>query len=192
MANNQNIFAGITAAGADGMGLAWFANTGSTAPTDSTTALNAAFKNAGMITEDGLTVKFSESQKKIKGYGSPQVQRVLTTDVETTFDIAFLEQQAVSMAVFHRLPVTSIVPTVGTGAFSATTGNYNRQLYAAVFDMIDGTNHVRAYCPSVEVTGRSDVKFSNGNETSWAVSMTAYPSASGVAIQWYYLMSALG
>ncbi len=192
MANNANIFAGITAAGADGMGLAWFANTGSTAPTDSTAALNAAFKNAGMITEDGLTVKFSESQKKIKGYGSPQVQRILTTDVETSFDLAFLETNQYSMAVFHRLAITSITPGVGVGNFATTTGNYTRQLYAAVFDMIDGTNHVRAYCPSVEVTGRSDVKFSNGNETTWPVTLTAYPNSSGIAIQWYYLMAALG
>lgn len=191
MANSANIFSGITAAGADGMGLAWFANTGSTAPTNSTAGLDAAFKNTGMITEDGLTVKFAESQKKIKGYGSPQVQRVLTTDVETSFDFVFLETNQYSMAVFHRLPITSITPTPGTGAFSATTGNYTRQQYAAVFDMIDGTNHIRAYCPAVEVTSRSDVKFSNGNETTWPVSCTAYPNTSGVAIQWYFLMSAL-
>ncbi len=192
MANNANIFAGLTAAGADGMGLAWFANTGTTAPTDSTTGLNAGFKNAGMITEDGLTVKFSESQKKIKGYGSPQVQRVLTTDVETSFDLAFLETNQYSQAVFHRLAITSITPGVGVGNFSVTTGNYTRQLYAAVFDMVDGTNHIRAYCPSVEVTGRSDVKFSNGNEATWPVTLTAYPNSSGVAIQWYMLMAATG
>jgi hypothetical protein len=137
-------------------------------------------------------VKFNESQKKIKGYGSPIVQRVLTTDVETTFDLAFLETNQYSMAVFNRQPITSITPVVGTGAFSFTTGNYVRQLYAAVFDMVDGTNHIRAYCPSVEVTGRSDAKFSNGNETEWGVTMTAYPNSSGVAIQWYVLMSALG
>lgn len=190
MGNNANIFAGITAAGADGTGLAWFANTGSTAPTDSTTGLNAAFKNGGLITEDGVTAKFNESTKKIKAYGSPQVQRTLITDVETTFELAFLETNPVSQAVFHRLPVTSIVPTPGTGAFSVTTGNYTRQLYAAVFDVIDGVNHVRAYCPSVEVTGRADVKFSNGNEAPWGVTMTAYPNSSGIAIQWYFLMSA--
>jgi hypothetical protein len=94
--------------------------------------------------------------------------------------------------VFHRLPITSITPGVGVGNFAVTTGNYVRQLYAAVFDMIDGTNHVRAYCPSIEVTGRSDVKFSNGNETAYPLTLTAYPNSSGIAIQWYYLMSALG
>lgn len=192
MGDNRNIFAGITAAGADGTGLAWIGATGSTAPTDSTTALNAAFKNTGMITEDGLTVKFAESTKKIKAYGSPATQRTLVTDQEYTFDLAFLETNQYSQAVFHRLAISAITPGVGTGAFSVTSGTFTRQLYAGVFDMIDGVNHIRAYCPSLEVTGRADVKFSNGSEAPWGVTLTAYPNSSGVAIQWYYLMSALG
>jgi hypothetical protein len=192
MGNNANIFAGTQAAGADGTGLAWFAPTGSTAPTDASTGLAAAWKNAGLITEDGLTVKFSESTKKIKAYGSTVVQRTLVTDDEFSFDLSFLETNNTSMEVFHRLALGSISPGVGTGAFSLTTGTYTRRLYAFTADLIDGTNHIRAYCPSVEVTGKNDVKFQNGNEASWGITLTAYPNTSGVAIQWYFVMSALG
>jgi hypothetical protein len=190
--DNRNLLAGINGAGTDGTGLAWFGATGSTAPTDSTTALAAAYKNSGMITENGLTIKFGESTKKVKAYGSPAIQRVIVTEQAYEFDLEFLETNQYSQAVFHRLPITGISPGVGTGAFSLTSGTFTKQQYAAVFDIIDGTNHIRAYCPQIEVTGRSDVKIGNGNEVAWGVNLTAYPNSSGVAIQWYFLVSALG
>lgn len=192
MGDNRNIFALTQAGGADGTALAWFADLGAAAPADSTTAPPAAYRNVGMITDDGLAAKFSESQKKIKAAGSTAIQRTLVTDVEYGFDLAFLEQNQYSMAVFFRQAINAITPGVGTGAFSVTTGTYVRRQYAAIFDMIDGTNHVRAYCPNIEVTNRSDVKFSSANETPWGVSCTAYPSSVGVATQWFFIMSALG
>lgn len=192
MGNNANIFSFTSAAGADGTGLMWVADLGATAPTDSTSGLPAAYRNVGMITDDGLTAKFSESKKNIKAAGSTAVQRTLVTDVEYGFDINFLEQNQYSMAVFFRQTINSITPGVGVGNFSLTTGTYTRRQYAIVFDMIDGTNHVRAYCPNAEVTDRKDVKFSNANEAPWGISVTAYPNTSGVATQWFFLMSALG
>lgn len=192
MGNNANILAGTTAAGSDGTGLAWFAPTGSTAPTDATTALAAAWRNAGMIDDNGATLKLSESSKTIKAYGSTAIQRTLVTDDTYTFDLTFLETNQYSQAVYHRLGITSISPTVGTGAFAVTDGTYSRQLYAMILDTIDGTNHVRIYCPQVEVTDRKDVQFQSGNPITWGVTLTAYPNSSGVAIQYYYVVSALG
>jgi hypothetical protein len=192
MGDNRNIFAGTQAAGADGTGLAWFAITGSTAPTDATTALAAAWKNAGLITDKGLTAKFSENSKPIRAYGSTAIQRTLVTDDTYTFDLEFLETNQYSQAVYHRLGITSITPGTGTGAYSLTSGTYARQLYAFTADMIDGSNHIRIYCPTVEVTGRSDVSFAAGSEATWGVTLTAYPNSSGVAAQWYQIMAALG
>jgi hypothetical protein len=190
--DNRNIFSFTSAGGADGTGLMWVADFGATAPTDATTAPPAAYRNVGMITDDGLTAKFSETTKKIKAAGSTAIQRVLVTDVEYGFDVAFLEANQYSMAVFNRLAINAITPTVGTGAFSFTNGTYTRRQYAMIFDMIDGTNHFRAYCPNIEVTDRKDTKFANANEASFGISLTAYTNTSGVATQWYVVMSALG
>lgn len=192
MGDNRNIVAGTGAAGADGTGLAWFAPTGSTAPTDATTALAAAWRNAGMITEDGLSVKLDTSSKKIKAYGSTQVQRTLVNDSSVSFTISMLETNAVSQAVYWGLDLTTISPTVGTGAFSLAYGVYTRRLYAAVFDLIDGTTRMRYYAPQVEVTDRQDIKISNGNEVSYGVTLTAYPNTSGVALQMYDIVPSLG
>lgn len=192
MGDNRNIFAGTGAAGADGTGLAWFAVTGSTAPTDSTTALAAAWKNAGMITEDGLSGKINTSSKDVKAYGSTQIQRRIITDTSVTFDVTFLETNARTQELYWGQQFNTLSPTVGTGAFSYTFGTYSRQLVAGVFDIIDGNNHMRMYCPQLEVTDRRDFKVGNGSEVSWGVTFTAYPNSSGIAVQSYVIMTALG
>ena len=183
----NNIYAGTQAAGADGTKLAWFAALGSTAPTDSTTALTAAWFDCGLITEDGFTSKAATSSKDIKAFGSTAVQRTLITDQKYTFEMAFLEVNRYSMAVYHRLPIASITPT--GGAFSVTQGTYSRQQYAMILDTIDGANHIRYYCPNVEVTDLGDNKLSNGEAAEWAITVTAYPNSSGIAVQKFFLVT---
>lgn len=192
MGNNANFFSLTQAGGADGTGLAWFAPPGSTAPTDGVTGLAAAWRNTGMISDNGLVQKFSESSKTIKAAGSTAIQRVLVTDDTFTFDLEFLENNQYSKAIFARKDINSITPGVGTGAFSVAYGLYTRQLYAAVFDMMDGTSHIRLYCSSVEVTNRKDITYANGSVSSYGVTVTAYPNSSGVAVQEYNIMPALG
>lgn len=191
MGDANNLIVGTSGGGSDGTGLAWFGATGTTMPTDAVTALNAGLKNSGLIAEDGVTLALSESSKKIKAYGSTVAQRTIITDQETTFQLKFLEVNTVSQAVFHRRPIGSITPAAVTGAFSVTTGVYSKQLYAGVFDVIDGNNHIRMACPSLEVTNHDNLQFSNANEVAWGVTVTAYPVA-GVAIAWYFAVPNLG
>lgn len=192
MGDNANILVGQSAGGSDGTGLIWFGATGTTAPTDATTALNAGFLNAGMISEDGITVSFSENSNQIRAYGTMAVQRTVVTEQEYTFSFRFLETNEVSVAVYHRKALTAIVPAGGTGAFSLTDGTYARQLYTAVVEVVDGSNKLRMYMPSVEVTNRGDFEISAGNPMGREVTLTAYPNSSGVAIQYFYAIPNLG
>lgn len=191
MGDNANILVGSAAGGSDGTGLAWFAALGSTAPTNASGALDAAFLNAGLITEDGITASFSEDSNEIRAYGTQVSQRTVITGQTTTFNLAFLESNEVSLAIYHRKALGSISPAASTGAFSVTTGTFTRQLYSAVFDIVDGSVKLRAYCPSVEVTGRGDFQVSAGNAITYEVTLTAYP-VDGVAINWFYAIPNLG
>lgn len=192
MADNRLLLAGTGASGADGLGLVWMAATGSTAPTDATSALAAAWKNMGGQTEAGITINQSTTTTKLKFYGSPSVQRTLVTDQETTIDIVMSETSARTQELYWRKAIGSITPTAVTGAFSTTGGTYTRQLYAAVFDIVDGTNHIRCYCPQVEVTGQQAVKVANSASIDWGVTLSAYPDTSGNFIYTYYAIPALG
>lgn len=194
MGDSNNLLVGTAAAGTDGTGLAWFGVTGTTAPTDAVTALNAGYKDAGLITEEGLVVDFSETNKKIKAYGSQATQRVLVTDQEFTFKLKFLETNEISQAIFWRKVIGSIVPAAATGAFSVTAGTATRNLFAFVGDVVDTTNavnHLRFSAASCEVTGRDSLSIANGNEIGWGVTITAYPVA-GVAMTMFAAIPNLG
>src|SRR5690606_8950874 len=63
---------------------------GATAPTDASTALDAAFVAAGYAGEDGLTETTDRSTEKVRAWGGDTV-RVLQTDFSTTYSFVFLE-----------------------------------------------------------------------------------------------------
>lgn len=192
MSDNRNLLAGISATGADGTGLVWMAPSASTAPTDASTVLAAAWKNMGGMAETGVTIKQSTSTTKKKFYGSTLVQRTLVTDQEYTIEATFGETNARVMEVFWRKALNSITPAAVTGAFSTTAGSYTRQLYALVIDMVDGLNRNRYYCPSVEVTNQGDIKIANSETLEWGVTFTAYPDTSGNAIYPFFALPNLG
>jgi hypothetical protein len=190
-ANANLILAGVSGGGAGGTALAYFGATGTTAPTDASTALNAAFKDAGWCSEDGLTRAVSESSNKIKAYGTGAAVRTLVTESDLTFQLKMLETNVTSLAVYHRLPLTAITPAATTGAFSVTEGASRTQKYAAVFEMVDGVNKIRGYAPSVEVTDREEFKAANGEVLAYGVTLTAYVGSDGVAVHWHYAIPAL-
>jgi hypothetical protein len=192
MANNAGLLAGTGASGVDGLALIWMAPTGSTAPTDATTALAAAWKDMGGQTEAGVTIHQSTSTTEKKFYGSPAVQRTLITDQKYTIDAVFGQVSARTMEVFYRKALNSITPATTTGVFSTTAGTYVRQLYALVVDMVDGVNHIRYYCPQVEVTSQGDIKIANSETLEFGVTLSAYPDSSGNAIYTYFALPYLG
>lgn len=192
-ANPDLLLAGVSGGGTGGTGLAWFGPHGSTMPTSATATLDAAFRDAGLITEDGLTRGVEEESTDIPAFGLFVPARTLVTSSKVTFQLSFLESNAVSLAVYHRLPLTgsgAIVPGAD-GAFDFTEGTARTISYAAVFDMVDGSNHVRAVCPTLQVTDRTEFQVSAGSPISYGVTLTAYPASDGVAVHWYYKLADL-
>lgn len=193
-ANADLILAGISGGGAAGSALAWFGPTGTTAPTSATSSLNAAFKDAGWISEDGLTKAVAEETTDITAFGTLVPVRKLVTKSEFSFKLTMLEHNVVSLNVYNRLPLTggsAIVVDPDDGTADWTEGTHRVQKYAAVFDMVDGTNHLRCYCPSVEVTDRDDVTIKASAPVPYGVTLTAYPGSDGVAAHWFVLLAAL-
>lgn len=63
---------------------------------------------------------------------------------------------------------------------------------AWVFDVFEGTNHGRFYCPNAEVTARKNPTYSTGALTEYGVTVTAYPDpTTGVAVARMYLLDAV-
>lgn len=158
-----------------------------------TTPGATGFVSAGIVSEDGLEKALSESSNKIKGYGLSQPVRTIVTESEVTFKVTFLETNVVSLAIYDRLPLTgadSVQPD-SNGAFSITEGESRTQRYACVFEIVDGDNHIRMYCPSAEVTDRDGFTTKSGEVISRGVTLTAYPNSSGISTETFYLVPEL-
>lgn len=190
MGNRDLILAGINGGGEAGNSLAYFAPKGATAPTTATADPAAAFLDAGWITEDGLTGKVSESSTNIKAFGSFAPVRTIVTESIQTFDVAFMESNPVSLAVYHRKALDDLTVSAA-GLLDFTTGPAASENYAAIFDMVDGDNALRAYCPDVQVTDRGDLAVKAGEVLAYPVTLTAFPDADGVSVYWFYVLDAL-
>jgi hypothetical protein len=159
--------------------------------TEATAVVPAAFLDAGWCDQSGLVAKVNESTNEVKGFGTTVPLRVIISESKREFEITFLETNPVSIALYNRKSITSIVPSL-KGEFSQTIGQPSIQLYAGVFDVIDGTNHLRVYCPRLMVSGIKDRTVAAGKEISYGVTFTALPDVSGNAFYEYYVVSALG
>lgn len=187
---NEAILAGLAAGGTGGTELANFANIGTALPTSATAVLDAGFRDAGWISEDGLKRTVNEQTTDVNAYGSSQPVRVLKTSRKVQFDIAFLQSGPTQMEIYHQLPLGSLVPS-GAGAFDFVEGPTRTQRMSAVFTIVDGTNRIRAVVPSLEVTGTKEFDVKKGTPIVYGVTITAYPGSDGTAIHWYYIVPAV-
>lgn len=190
MGNSDLILAGVNGSGDGGSSLAYFGPMTATLPTNATADPAAAFLDAGWITTDGLTIASSEETTDINAFGTFAPVRTITTSSAQTFEIAFLESNPVSLAVYHRKALDGITVD-NTGAMSFTTGPAASPSYRAVFDLVDGDNLVRAVTPKLQVTDRGDIQIQSGEAVTYPVTLTAYPDTDGVSIYWYYVLGAL-
>jgi hypothetical protein len=196
-ANRNLILAGISGGGASGTALMNVGPVGTMMPTsnipgDPGTALDPAFLDPGWITEDGLSRAVDLNTNEVNAYGSAVPVRIIKTTRTTTFTIGFLESNPVSLALYHELPLDApeLIPDTD-GFMEFTEGQARTQLYAGVFDIVDGKNAIRALVPTFEVTGQEDFSAQPGNPITYGCTLTAYPGSTGVAIHWMYLLDAL-
>jgi hypothetical protein len=190
--NAALLLAGIAGSGTAGNSLAYFAPYGNAAPTSAAAAPPAGFLDAGWVSEKGLVAKVKETSKDIRGYGSFSAIRKVVTASDTTFDLDFLESNTTSLSIYNRKPLTGTGSlTAAAGLISFGTGASSMPTYAAIFDLVDGVNLLRAYCPDVQVTDRGDFNVAAGDVVSYPVVLSAYPDSAGNSVYWYYSLDAL-
>ena len=132
-------------------GTVYVAPVATAAPTDSGTALNAAFIEQGFVSADGVTIRDSKDVAEIMAWQSPYAVRRLVTG--RTFEVEFgLEQ----------IHWSSLPFALGGGPLSEPTpGNYkfvppdadDLDPRALVIQWVDGTRDYRLYIPQGIVTG---------------------------------------
>jgi hypothetical protein len=66
-----------------------------------------------------------------------------------------------------------------------------RDVRAFCFDMLQGTNHIRFYVPQGEVTDVKNPVYKTDSLIEYGVTITAYPTSSGIAVQRQFLLDAV-
>lgn len=179
-ASAANILAGL--AGAAGpYSLAWVADASvAVPPTDATTGLDSSFADFGRVTTDGATTSTAITSSDINSFGSYQPSRTLIQSEVLTVHFICQETTAVTGAVKTRQQLTEV--TVGTGhTLTLTRGPGRDAKYALVLDVLDGSNHIRKFYPTVRLTNMGDQQIGFGAAIQYDFTFTAYPDDDGNA-----------
>lgn len=151
-----------------GSGAIFHAPLATTLPTTAFTALNAAFKDVGYVSEDGVTESQGAESNPIKAWGGDTVRTVQTAH-NVTYRFSMIETNDESVALFYGN---------GTAASHVINGDVLEH-QEFVLDMLDGDAVIRIVIPDGQITERGEVVYASGGAMLYPVTITCYPDDSG-------------
>lgn len=169
MANNlDNVMAGKPSV----KGGIWWAPKGTALPTDASTALAAAYKCLGYVSEDGITPSIERESETIKAWGGDTVLTP-TTGVTYTFQFALLE--AINEEVLKLVYGDDHV-TASSGEFDVYATSEELPEHVFVIETIDKDgNPIRYIIPRGKLTENGDSALTDSEAVSYDVTITAMP-----------------
>ncbi|MBQ1297635.1 MAG: phage tail protein [Clostridiales bacterium] len=174
MANNA---ANVTAGKPAISGAVFRAAKGTSAPTDATTALAAAFKALGYCSEDGLVNSNSPSMETIRAWGGDPVL-VVQSEKEDTFQLTLIEvlNDEVLKAVYGSANVSGALATGLT--IEANSSEPEEGVWA--IDMVMATDCVkRIVIPHGKISEIGDISYTDTDAVGYQITITAIPDTSG-------------
>lgn len=167
----------VTAAKPKVGGAVYHAPIGSTLPTDATTALDAAFKSAGYISEDGLTNENALENEEVKAWGGDVVYNLQTGKTDHfTFSMLEAENPEVLKIVHTAANVSGALATGITIEANAK----DHEPEAFVFEMVLRNNVLkRIVVPSATVIEVAEVQYVDNAVLQYNVTISATPDANG-------------
>ena len=158
-------------------GAVYRAVAGTTAPTDATTALAAAFKELGYCSEDGLVNSNSPSVTAIKAWGGDPVLPI-QEEKEDTFKLTLIEvlNEEVLKAVYGS---TNITGSIATGLTVKANAKEPEEGVWAI-DMVLNSNAVkRVVIPKGKITELGDITYSDSDAIGYEITIMALPDSTG-------------
>lgn len=158
------------------LGDVYVAPTGSTAPTDTTTALDVAFKALGCLTTDGLTRTREVDETNLSLWGKG-VARVVKSNEKRTFKVAATDDNPTLFGLVEPNSTSATTSGTTTRTVKAASAVVNKKSW--VFETADGDIIRRIYVPVGEVSNVADIVASESDWEAKELTVTAYPDSSG-------------
>lgn len=173
MATASNVTAGKPKIG----GAIYVAAAGTTLPTDATTALAAAFKCLGYVSEDGVTNSNSPSSENVKAWGGDIVMNLLTEKPDN-FSFTLIEALNVDVLKFVYGD-DNVTGTLATG-ITVTANSSIPDSHVIVIDMImtDGALK-RVVMPSAYISEVGEITYKDDEAIGYETTVLCPPDANG-------------
>ena len=114
----SKVLANIVGYGGDASGV-WVAPKGTTGPTD-LAAPGATFKEAGWLSEDGISVSRDEARETFRAHQGGKIVKRKTSSVDDTIKFQCLETNAVVLGLLYK---TATLPAAVTGVVTIPVTN---------------------------------------------------------------------
>ncbi|MGG5373527.1 phage tail protein [Enterococcus sp. AZ196] len=158
-------------------GAIYSAPLGTTIPTNATTALNAAFKGLGYVSEDGVKNANSMSNENIKAWGGDTVASV-QSEKEDTFSYTLIESTNVDVLKEVYGP-DNVTGTLETG-ITITANSQELEEHILVIDMILKAGILkRIVIPSGKVSEIGEISYGDEDAIGYETTITAVPDTKG-------------
>lgn len=167
------------------IGGAFRAPLGTTALTDATTPMPAAFNGLGYISEDGLSETVERSTDKKKAWGG-DVVKVVQTEFGASVKLTLIEtfNSDVLKTVYgdDNVTVTAPVDPKKNTTYAVKVNSKTLPHSAYAFDIRDGNGKIRLFIADGQVTEVGEVKYSDSDLTGYEVTISAFPDENGDVI----------
>lgn len=153
---------------------------GTTLPKSITDILDAAFKDSGYVSKDGLSFTIDDSTSDINEWNGALVRRLLESR-DVTFSWSHLETNAESLKNTFGDENVSVTPATESDGekISVTIGAKLPAAKSWIFKLKDGTHRIMIVVPIGQITSVDDVSFTSSDAITWPVTLSTYADENG-------------
>lgn len=155
---------------------------GTALPADEKTALVAAYKSKGLVSDEGVKRAINKAYETIRDWNGDEVKRMKTeTGVEIELTLIEAANPEAIKAVFASADVTVTAATASTGTKVAVAYSGDDPAPGVwVFELKDGAHVRRIVCPNAQVvTEDFEQEYVAGSVIELPVKLTLFKDAAG-------------